>query len=232
VSSSFWAANEYAGADNASVIWNTWIQQFSPSALGEQNWYSVNVQSAQSLLLITTTPGDAGMGQFDNSGMSLILNVYDASGNFLGTGTPYGDGRNEFLVTFQGPYSGQIFVQISNSSGTGEYFLDAYTTPYVYTSVSGDVFNDLLGGGVNLGYPGLNGWTVDLLDSSGNLIATQITHTIGGVDGSYSFQGLDPGTYTVEEIVMPGWINTTPTEVTADTTGAASPASSSATSSS
>ncbi len=31
-SNSFWAANEYAGADNGSVIWDTWIQQFSPSS--------------------------------------------------------------------------------------------------------------------------------------------------------------------------------------------------------
>src|SRR5262249_51400548 len=135
---SFWAANEYAGPDNGNEIWDTWIQQFSPSALGEQNWYSINVQSLSELDVITTTPGDQGLGQFDNSTMSLSLKVYDSQGNLIGTGTPYGDGRNESVIVFQGPYSGQIFIQVSNSSGTGEYFLDTYTTPYANTSISGD----------------------------------------------------------------------------------------------
>lgn len=214
---SFWAANEYAGADNGNVIWDTWIQQFSAAATGQHDWYSVNVQNAASLELITTTPGDAGFGQFDNSSMSLVLNVYDASGNFLGTGTPYGDGRNEYLIQFQGSYSGQIFVQVTNSSGAGEYFLDAYTKPYVATSVSGDVFNDLYGNGTDYGYH-LNGWTVELLDSQGHLITTQVTHTINGVDGSYDFAGLAPGQYNVEELVQLGWTATTPAEVAVDTT--------------
>ena len=49
---------------------------------------------------------------------------------------------------------------------TGEYFLSATTHAYASTSVSGDVFNDLLGGGVNYGYPGLNGWEIDLYDAT------------------------------------------------------------------
>ena len=75
------------------------------------------------------------------------------------------------------------------------------------------------GAGVNNGYPGLNGWTVELLDANGNVIATQITHTIGGVDGSYSFQGLDPGSTRSRRSCMPGWTPTTPTSVAVDTTG-------------
>ena len=87
------------------------------------------------------------------------------------------------------------------------------------TSVSGDVFNDLLGGGVNYGYPGLNGWTVELLDANGNVIATQVTHTIGGVDGSYDFEGLDPGQYTVEEMVHARLDAHHADDVAVDTTG-------------
>ena len=106
-------------------------------------------------------------------------------GNFLGTGTPYGDGRNEFLITFGGSFSGQVFVQVTNSSGTGEYFLDAYTTSFVSTAITGDVYNDLIGDGIHdPSDPGLNGWTVDLFDASGAFVTSQITHNISGVDGA------------------------------------------------
>ncbi len=100
----------------------------------------------------------------------------------------------------------------------GEYFLSATTQVYASTSVSGDVYNDLFGtGSYEAGDPGLNGWTVDLYDTGGDLIASQVTHTIGGVDGSYDFAGLVPGQYSVVEIVPAGWLATTPSTVAVNT---------------
>ena len=55
---------------------------------------------------------------------------------------------------------------------------------------AGTVYNDLNGNGVlDPGDPGLQGWTVDLLDSSGNLVAT----TTSAADGTYSFANLGAG---------------------------------------
>ena len=217
---SFWAANEYAGPDNGSVTWDTYIQQFSPSALGEQNWYTIDVPANSYVDLETFIPNEGGTGQFLNDTLSVGINLYDANGNLVASGTELGDGRTQLIYyPTTGLPSQQYTVQVFNMAGTGEYFLGAQTTTYTTTSVSGDVFNDLLGFGTNAGYPGLNGWTVELLDSSNNVIATQLTHTINGVDGSFSFQGLDPGQYTVEELVQAGWEATTPADVAVDTTG-------------
>jgi hypothetical protein len=74
-------------------------------------------------------------------------------------------------------------------------------------------FEDLNGNGTkDDGESGLDGWTIQLLDASNNLVDTQLT----GVDGSYSFTGVQPGTYHVREVGKNGWIETTvdPADVT------------------
>ena len=69
------------------------------------------------------------------------------------------------------------------------------------------MFNDLNGNGtLDPGDPGLSGWTVDLLDSVGNIVATTVTDS----NGDYSFSDLGPGTYTVQEDLQPGWVQTAP----------------------
>jgi uncharacterized repeat protein (TIGR01451 family) len=79
-------------------------------------------------------------------------------------------------------------------------------------SLSGWVWNDLDGDGQDDGAatePGLSGWTVELKKkSSGQAIATATT----GQDGSYLFQGVVPGDYTLTEILKSGWLQTAPEE--------------------
>ena len=69
---------------------------------------------------------------------------------------------------------------------------------YKPVSVGDYVWNDLNGDGMqNDGNAGINGVTVDLLDSLGNLIATTTTinNPVGGTLGYYQFSNLAPGTY-------------------------------------
>ena len=74
-------------------------------------------------------------------------------------------------------------------------------------TISGEKFNDLNGDGMQEpGEPGLAGWTIDLFDSAGDLIATTVTDA----NGDYSFADLGPGTYTVEEVMQAGWVQTDP----------------------
>ena len=74
-------------------------------------------------------------------------------------------------------------------------------------TISGEKFNDLTGDGVqDAGDPGLPGWTIDLLDASGAIVATTVTDA----DGNYSFPDVGPGTYTVQEELQSGWIQTFP----------------------
>ena len=81
------------------------------------------------------------------------------------------------------------------------------------------MFNDLNGDGTfENGEPGLQGWTVELLNSSSTVIGT-VTTPIGG---NYSFTSLLPGTYTIEVISQSGYLATTATNVSfADNNGAA-----------
>jgi hypothetical protein len=71
--------------------------------------------------------------------------------------------------------------------------------------------------------PGLNGWTIELVDADGNVIRTDVTHDIdldgsGDIDpfserGLYSFTDVPFGTYTVREVPQAGWRQTAPTPV-------------------
>ena len=66
---------------------------------------------------------------------------------------------------------------------------------YLPVSLGNKVFNDLNGNAIqDAGEPGLEGVTVMLIDESGEVISTQTT----AVDGSYMFEGLDPGSYAVQ----------------------------------
>jgi hypothetical protein len=71
-------------------------------------------------------------------------------------------------------------------------------------SICGYKFNDLNGNGTwDTGEPGLAGWTINL---GGNGNASRITDA----DGSYCFESLPPGSYTVRETQQSGWRQTFP----------------------
>ena len=74
-------------------------------------------------------------------------------------------------------------------------------------SISGMKFNDLNSNGIkDAGESGVPDWTIELLQG-GNTIETTAT----GNDGSYSFNYLGAGTYTVREVPLAGWAQTYPT---------------------
>ena len=74
-------------------------------------------------------------------------------------------------------------------------------------TVSGNVYNDLNGNGLQeRGEPGLQGWTVDLEDCSGNILATVLTDA----SGNYAFTGVGAGIYQVAQVVQTNWVQTQP----------------------
>ncbi len=69
------------------------------------------------------------------------------------------------------------------------------------------MYNDVDGNGQKTGQePFLSGWTINLLDSGGTVIAT----TTSDANGNYSFSGVGPGTLQVAEVVQPNWVQTQP----------------------
>ncbi|HWQ96092.1 MAG TPA: SdrD B-like domain-containing protein [Candidatus Methylomirabilis sp.] len=76
-------------------------------------------------------------------------------------------------------------------------------------SISGMKFNDLNNNSIkDPAEPGLAGWTINLKDSNGSIVATNMTDS----SGSYTFSELAEGNYTVEEVQQSGWIHTAPLE--------------------
>ena len=80
------------------------------------DWYSVNVQAGQSLVLQSSTPSDQG-GQFPNTA-SLEIELFDTFGNLVAVGTKLADGRNEALF-FNAPITGCVPYQGHRGSGRG-----------------------------------------------------------------------------------------------------------------
>ncbi len=75
------------------------------------------------------------------------------------------------------------------------------------SSICGTKFNDVnCDGVVTSSDPGLAGWTIELKDNSGTVIATDVTDGTG----SYCFDSLVAGTYTVCEQNQAGWTQTFP----------------------
>jgi len=71
-------------------------------------------------------------------------------------------------------------------------------------SICGHKFNDLnCNGAWDAGEPALGGWTINL---GGPVPGSVVT----GPDGSYCFNGLSPGVYTVSEVFQDGWTQSMP----------------------
>ncbi|MBI3408888.1 MAG: peroxidase [Planctomycetes bacterium] len=74
-------------------------------------------------------------------------------------------------------------------------------------TITGKAFFDFNRDGSQNGRdPGLGGRVIQLLDANGVLVATTVTSR----DGSYRFDGLDPGTYQIREALPRGATQTTP----------------------
>ncbi len=74
-----------------------------------------------------------------------------------------------------------------------------------YSSISGNKWNDLNSNGLrDEGEPGLQGVLITLRGEGIEI------HAVTAADGSYRFDGLMPGSYTVSETVPAGWAATTP----------------------
>ncbi|WP_413165206.1 carbonic anhydrase family protein [Capilliphycus salinus ALCB114379] len=81
-------------------------------------------------------------------------------------------------------------------------------------SIAGTIFSDTDFDGVRDSQEaGLNGVQVQLLDSSGNIVATDTTDTSGG----YEFSNLAPGPYVVRQVGQSSFVQTSPTFATQTT---------------
>jgi CSLREA domain-containing protein len=140
-------------------------------------------------------------GYYESTGISTTT---DANGNYSFTSVGAGyyivqvDASDSQDVT-NGNYDG---VNLNAGDVSGVSF-GLFNT----VSVAGNVFNDQNENGAqDTGEPGLSGWTVTLLDSFGNTVGT----TQSASDGSYSFDGIGNGTFTVGEKLQGNYVQSDP----------------------
>jgi uncharacterized delta-60 repeat protein len=80
----------------------------------------------------------------------------------------------------------------------------------MYSTITGNIFNDHTGNGFSTGNPALTGWTI-YLDLNGNgVLDPGEPSTVSDVNGNYSLSQLPAGTYALREVVQPGWMLTEP----------------------
>jgi protocatechuate 3,4-dioxygenase beta subunit len=158
--------------------------------------------------------GDPGLAGWT---VELIQN-----GNVIATTTSAADGS----YSFSGITAGNYLIEEVNQAGwyqtdpvdpPGWYSLTANSGSsmsglnfgnFALVNVTGNVYNDTNGNGkLDPGEPPLQGWTINLTNPAGNLVAT----TTSDAKGNYAFDGLFPGTFTVSEVLQAGWTQTQPT---------------------
>jgi Tol biopolymer transport system component len=90
----------------------------------------------------------------------------------------------------------------------GETVDDMNFGVYRPASISGQKFEDLNADGVkDVGESGLDGWTIELVDSStGDVIRTRVTAS----GGMYSFADVVPGDYELRQVLQDGWMQIHP----------------------
>ena len=124
----------------------------------------------------------------------------------------FGEASLNLTAIFEGAKLGPCFSfgqmwMSSRSSESIDSQLQDYVAPVGLQanscSISGRKFDDANGSGVdNPAKPGLGGWTIQLLDSTGtNVLRTTTTAS----DGTYTFTNVMPGSYVLREVGQTGW---------------------------
>ena len=120
---------------------------------------------------------------------------------------PFPNAPNEIVInTCPGPNTWGYQFDVTASTGD---FTDNDFGNYRKASKSGTKFNDVANDGTPPFEGTLDGWTIKLFgtDGLGNPVSLS---TVTGPAGAYSFPGLNPGTYTVCEVLQATWTQTYP----------------------
>jgi protocatechuate 3,4-dioxygenase beta subunit/phosphotransferase system IIB component len=173
-------------------------------SIGDRVWEDTNGNGVQD-------PGEPGLPD-------ILVELLDGDGNILDQAFTNGDGEYEFTAVQAGTYTVRVEPGFLPEGLTPSADLDGIATPHEavvelnpgesrsdvdfgYTGAAADgsigdrVWADTDGDGVqDAGEPGLPGVTVRLRDGDGNVVATTATDA----NGTYSFDSLAAGTYSVE----------------------------------
>ena len=155
-------------------------------------------------VLRTTTTGMTGTYTFED------LLASDANGYMLSQQQPTGYQQGATTAGNQGGVivGDQIrsinFMTAANATG---YLFGEQAPSTTAAFVFGTVFVDRNRNGIlNAGEPGVSGVTIRLLNATGSIVETTTTNG----DGTYSFNSVTPGSYTIQQVQLGGYGSSTP----------------------
>ncbi|MFY9821172.1 MAG: SdrD B-like domain-containing protein [Thermoanaerobaculia bacterium] len=202
----FRVSNNYGGSDDLFKVDSVEIdttctpQTFS---LGDLVWKDTNGNGVQD----SGEPGISG----------VTVQLLNSSNTVVATATTNSSGNYTFSNVAAGTYTVKVVSSTLPAGYTPTYDLDGISSPnealvnltanrtdvdFGYRpagtlSVGDRVWNDENANGLQDSFePGISGATVQLLNSSGTVIATTTTNSTG----NYTFSGLFSGTYTVKVV--------------------------------
>ncbi|TAK57427.1 MAG: T9SS type A sorting domain-containing protein, partial [Bacteroidetes bacterium] len=159
----------------------------------------------------TKDPEDTGLSGWQitlTGGESPVTTTTDANGNYL-----FDNLQPRTYTVSEGLQTGWLQTTESPAPATlnpGQHLTNIDFGNFKLITISGMKFNDHDGDGVkDENDEGMAGWTI-------NLSGTVTSSTTTDPTGAYSFTNLGPGTYTVTETVLDGWVQTStnPTDIT------------------
>jgi hypothetical protein len=101
----FWAANEYIGADGGIDIWRTHIVSFQATVNPGADFYAVRVKGGDSLDIAVNVPVSSP-GQFDNAFVPAVY-LYDPQGQLVAYSEASNSDDRGVTIHFQVPKNGQ-----------------------------------------------------------------------------------------------------------------------------
>ncbi|MAT39526.1 MAG: hypothetical protein CL946_07965 [Ectothiorhodospiraceae bacterium] len=113
------------------------------------------------------------------------------------------------------PSSGPLYICFNLQNDGAHDLASSYghfdricITPVDPTSeICGLKYNDLNGNGQqDTDEPGMDGWTIELTDCNGSVLSSAVTDT----NGTYCFEDVLAGDYCINEVQLPGWMQTEP----------------------
>lgn len=102
-------------------------------------------------------------------------------------------------------------THLSRGTGSSVSFMESLETRRLLASIAGAVWNDVNSSKTyDNGEPLLAGWTVYLDANKNRQFDADEVSTVSDAKGAYKFDGLAAGTYTVAEVLQPGYGQTFP----------------------
>ncbi|HEV7667676.1 MAG TPA: SdrD B-like domain-containing protein, partial [Thermoanaerobaculia bacterium] len=173
------------------------------ASVGDRVWTDTNGNGVQEA-------GEAGIN-------GVTVELLNSGGTVIASQATAGDGNYSFTNLSAGNYSVRVVTATLPAGSTQTYDLDGVGTANIASfaltggqnrtdvdfgyrgtaSVGDRVWTDTNGDGVqDAGETGINGVTVELLNSGGTVIATKVT----AGDGNYTFTNLAAGNYSVRVV--------------------------------